>query len=36
MDEKMEKKKNDIIAMLEKATLEEIDLAWRFLHTMLQ
>lgn len=34
MDEKKKSTKDDIIRLLEKATQEQIDLVWRFLHAM--
>lgn len=34
MDEKKKSTKDDIICLLEKATQEQIDLVWRFLHAM--
>lgn len=34
MDEKKKSTKYDIIRLLEKATQEQIDLVWRFLHAM--
>ena len=34
MDGKSEATRNDIIQLLEKATPEQIDLVWRFLHAM--
>lgn len=34
MDDKKNSTKNDVIRLLEKATPEQIDLVWRFLHAM--
>lgn len=34
MDDKKKSTKDDIIRLLEKATQEQIDLVWRFLHAM--